>query len=211
MSASACTAFAEELVAYLDGEQPDAERERLEAHLGTCLTCRRELERFRRVRTLLGSLRPVEPSADFDQEMWHRLAATPARGHRRSRALLWVAPPLAAAAVLALVWYSSVARVTNGPRTAVVASAPHAADATSGESRVATQHEAPSAEGGAAPVAVAGSDLAEYPPELIEHPELFLRFPVVRRLEKLQHFEEVRQQHREDEPLGSAPREPTIG
>jgi hypothetical protein len=36
------------------------------------------------------------------------------------------------------------------------------------------------------------NDLEQYPPELVEHPELFLRLPVVRRLEKLQHFEEVR-------------------
>ncbi len=59
-------------------------------------------------------------------------------------------------------------------------------------------------------VAAAG-DLDEYPPELVDHPELFLHLPVVRRLQKLQHFEEVRQ--REDaQPLGQlAPGTPSVG
>ena len=36
---------------------------------------------------------------------------------------------------------------------------------------------------------------------LVEHPELFLRLPVVRRLNRLEHFEEVRQ-YQNDQPLG---------
>jgi anti-sigma factor RsiW len=211
---AACAALAEELVAYLDGEQPEPERGRIENHVGTCLACRRELERLRRTRVLLGALPLIEPSADFHDGMWRRLDAAPARRRGRRRAVLWGAPALAAAAALALVWYSSVARIAADGRgmRGAVASAPRPAGggSTAGESRVATRHQAAPADDPAHDVAVAGSDLDEYPPELIEHPELFLRYPVVRRLQKLQHFEEVRQ-HDEGEPLGSAPRERVIG
>jgi anti-sigma factor RsiW len=211
---AACAVLAEELVAYLDGEQPEPNRGHIEAHVGTCLTCRRELERLRRARILLGALPAIEPSADFHDNMWRRLDAPLPHRRSRRRVVLWGAPALAAAAALALVWYSSVARLATDARGVhgAVASAPRppaGGGSTSGDSRVATHQAAPGTD---TPhdVAVAGSELEEYPPELIEHPELFLRYPVVRRLQKLQHFEEVRQ-HGEGEPLGSAPHEHGIG
>ena len=107
-AAPACDAFTEELVAYLDGEQPADERGRIDAHVGTCLTCRRELDRLKRLRILVGGLRPIEPSAEFDAGMWRRLEATPSRAPRRWRAVVWSVAPLAAAAVVALAWYSSI-------------------------------------------------------------------------------------------------------
>jgi hypothetical protein len=107
---------------------------------------------------------------------------------------------------LALVWYSATTRVATDGRvpggTVAVAHRSAPAENAASESRVAAQrHEAPEHDG-KADVAVAGSDLDQYPPELIEHPELFLRYPVVKRLQRLQHFEEVRQ-HGDGEPLGS--------
>jgi anti-sigma factor RsiW len=207
VSATPCVDFAEELVAYLDGEQPAAEHARIEAHVGTCLTCRRELERLRRVRTLLGALPAIEASASFHDGLWQRLDAAPPVARRRRRSLVWGAPALAAAAALVLVWYSATTRVTTDGRapggTVAVAhrSAP-AENAATGESRVAAQHHEAPEKDGKPDIAVAGSDLDQYPPELIEHPELFLRYPVVKRLQRLQHFEEVRQ-HGDGEPLGS--------
>jgi hypothetical protein len=47
---------------------------------------------------------------------------------------------------------------------------------------------------------VAPEDL---PPELLEQPEFFLRLPVVRRLEKLEHFDQVRQHTAPDGTDGS--------
>ena len=207
MTAAPCVEFAEELVAYLDGEQPSAEHARIEQHVGTCLSCRRELERLRRVRTLLGALPAIDPSAAFQDALWQRLDVAPPAARRRRRTLVWGVPALAAAAALALVSYSLLARVGTNARApgAPVAvahrEAPHGA---AGETRVASQREKAADKDERKPdVAVAGSDLDQYPPELVEHPELFLRYPVVKRLQRLQHFEEVRQ-HGDGEPLGDA-------
>ncbi len=207
----ACEAFAAELVAYFDGEHTETDAARVEAHLGTCLACRREIERLRRLRALLGELRPLEPSADFREGMWRRLDAVPPRAVRRSRAVLWTVPALAAAAAVALVWYSSIARIAGegsaarDPRSLAAASRPRG----DGDEAMAQRgHEGEREE--RRDVADAGN-LDRYPPELVEHPELFLRLPVVRRLQKLQHFEEV-QQHTDDEPLGRlAPHTPSVG
>jgi anti-sigma factor RsiW len=206
VTAAPCVEFAEELVAYLDGEQPPAEHARIETHVGTCLSCRRELERLRRVRTLLGALPVIEPSAVFQDALWQRLDVTPpTRGRRRT--LVWGAPALAAAAALALVWYSLLTGVTTtehrAPGAPVAVAHREAPHGGAGETRVAAQpKEAPDKDEKQPDVAVAGSDLDQYPPELVEHPELFLRYPVVKRLQRLQHFEEVRQ-HGDGEPLGT--------
>jgi anti-sigma factor RsiW len=207
VTAAPCVEFAEELVAYLDGEQPPAEHARIEQHVGTCLNCRRELERLRRVRTLLGALPAIEPSAAFQDALWQRLNVTSPPVRRQRRTLVWGAPALAAAAALALVSYSLVAHVgtsTRAPGAPVAVAHREAPHGAAGETRVAAQHEkAPGKDETKPDVAVAGSDLDQYPPELIEHPELFLRYPVVKRLQRLQHFEEVRQ-HGDGEPLGNA-------
>jgi len=196
-----CDAYVEELVAYLDGEQPETGRAGIEAHVGTCLTCRRELERLRRVRALIGEeLRPIEPSVSFEENFWRRLdAEAPRAAPRKARFATWGLPALAAAAVVALASYSLLARGTREERAAApatVAEAPRHAtghDAT----RLAHRESAPEAAkpGAEEPRQLANADrgdIDQYPPELVEHPELFLRLPVVRRLEKLQHFEEVR-------------------
>ena len=196
---AACEEFAADLVAYLDGEHEEGEAARIEAHLGTCLSCRRELEQLRRLRVLLGELHPIEPSAAFDAAMWRRLDPLPTRGRRRAPTLFWAAPALAAAAAVALVWYSSIAPVTVPgtvvPRTVAAVPRGHAAGGDA-----LAQREAES-EGGATHDVATADNLDEYPPDLVEHPEIFLRLPVVRRLQRLQHFEEV-QRHNEDEPLG---------
>jgi len=195
-----CDAYVEDLVAYLDGEQPDAERAAIDAHAGTCLACRRELERLRRVRALIGELRPVEPSASFEEGFWRRLdAEAPRATPRKARVFTWSVPALAAAAVVALVSYSLITRSTREERgaTPTTVAEAHRPAANRDTTRLAHRESAPEA---ARPAAEAPRELAnadqgtldQYPPELVEHPELFLRLPVVRRLEKLQHFEEVR-------------------
>lgn len=209
---AACDDFAADLVAYLDGELGDADRARIEMHLGTCLACRRELEQLRRLRALIDGVRPLELATDFADRMWQRLDPLPARApRRRTRAVLWAAPTLAAAAALALVWYSQVARLGNAPTASAphsVAAAPRPHDAN--EHAVASRSEKEQAvatrekeEGGAPGNVASAGDVTEYPPELVEHPELFLHLPVVRRLNRLQHFEEVRQ-YQNDQPLGQA-------
>jgi hypothetical protein len=116
--------------------------------------------------------------------------------------------PLAAAAALALVWYSSIS--PNAPDApgasrggADVARAPQAEPAPRPDAVARVEREAPADAPAEAPVEHAKAELApeDLPPELLEHPELFLRLPVVRRLEKLEHFEEVRTPQ-DAEPIG---------
>ncbi len=97
--------------------------------------------------------------------------------------------------------YSSIERADQ------VATAPPSADpAVVAKAPVAAPEQLAAREAREAPVAeerVADAELApeDLPPDLLEHPEFFLRYPVVRRLNKLEHFEEVRR-HDENEPLG---------
>ena len=204
MSGSTCEQINVELVAYLDGELADAERAPVAAHLATCLVCRREIERLTTIRRWIGSMPRLEPSPEFSSGFWSRLdAEAGASSATRSlpRAVRWGLPALAAAAGLALAFQFS-ARTSSPPTTA--GSASKAAQVPAAGAR----HPAPINAGAeprrqgsdeASQVAGARSELPEdLPPDLLEHPELFLRLPVVRRLEKLEHFEEVREKAPDD-------------
>lgn len=193
-----CDEISGELVAFLDGELADAERRPVAAHLSTCLGCRREIERLTSVRGWVSDLPSVEPSAGFAAEFWRRVEADPsivAKPPGASRAWWWAAPALAAAAVVALAFQflTGVTPLPSEPATPkarVIAAPPPAAP------RPADVAAAPKVAPDEAPAALADAETLrpeDLPPELLEHPELFLRLPVVRRLEKLEHFDEVRQ------------------
>jgi anti-sigma factor RsiW len=194
--ATICDDITPDLVAYLDGELDGVARRPIAAHLSTCLGCRRELEQLTAVRRWIGERPLVEPSANFAADFWDRLereAGPPPRG----RSWWWAAPALAAAAVLALALRSLVAAPGDAPgRAADQVAGPAAAPAP----KVAAAKPAATA---GAPQVAAAPELGpeDLPPELLEHPELFLRLPVVQRLETLEHFDEVRQQQH-DEPSG---------
>lgn len=194
MSVATCEQITSELIAYLDGELSDADRRPVAAHLSTCLGCRREVERLGTVQRWVSDLPSIEPSADFATDFWRRMnaeeAAVPTLGPRR-RVWQLVVPALAAAAVLALVARSIVTSPSSAPTAPAPAKQIAAAPARKAPAAVAANRDAAPAE--PAQVADAANQLPEdLPPELVEHPELFLRLPVVRRLEKLEHFEEVR-------------------
>ncbi len=203
MNERTCHAFAEELVAYLDHEQPASERARLEAHLGTCLACRRELAQLAKVGDWLRALPRLEPGPDLPTEMWRRLANEPRPGlpGRRPRPALWAFPALAAAAGAAFALYSVL-----GGGSSPAGPARRPLPQGRGVAAVARMEPAPGTS--ALPgneVRVVGDTqlrLEDVPPEVIEHPELFLRLPVVRRLDKLEHFEEVRHQGQPEHPEG---------
>lgn len=204
MSRSECEAIAEELVAYADGELDHATHGRVDAHVGVCLACRRELSRLAKVDAALRGLPRLEPSADFAERLRERLereAAVEPVGRRPwVRAAQWGLPALAAAAAVAIVLRSTlVPPAGDTPERfdpAPIAIAPDPAPVPEPPARVA---DAPAPKPAPAEVAsVPGTDLADVapedlPPELLEQPEFFLRLPVVRRLEKLEHFDQVRQ------------------
>jgi anti-sigma factor RsiW len=203
VSALHCEDVREDLVAYLDGELSDGARARVQEHVATCLACRREIERLTRLAAWVGALPRVEPAADFDERMWQRLETDgAAMAHRRAwRPARWSLPALAAAAAVALALYSSLERpgthaVTpgGGERVAAKAVTGDEAPARVADGAGGRDHESELA-------AATEPSLENVPPELVEHPELFLRYPVVRRMNKLEHFEEVVQE-RGGEPLG---------
>jgi anti-sigma factor RsiW len=63
----------ERLSDYLDGDLSGASLEELEAHLETCTECQAELESLRKTLSVLGGLKPVEPSPDFLQQVNQKL------------------------------------------------------------------------------------------------------------------------------------------
>jgi RNA polymerase sigma-70 factor (ECF subfamily) len=200
----------EDLVAYVDGELLGSARARFDDHVATCLTCRREAERLAKLRALVSDLPRIEPSAEFEAHMWRRMARETSGGQRRRRpdAWRWAVPVLAAAAVVALALYGVLQ--PSGPHAPQVATAPAVRKQVAGKEQADTGAE----EGGGERTDVASADNPapeDLPPELVEHPELFLRFPVVRRLQKLEHFEEVRQRGDTDPAGDAAPEGQPLG
>jgi anti-sigma factor RsiW len=65
----------EALSQYLEGELPAEERGRIEQHLGTCIQCRTNLERFRRTIGSLAGLKGKAPGTflpDIQQQIHTR-------------------------------------------------------------------------------------------------------------------------------------------
>jgi hypothetical protein len=96
-----CQDVREQLSALLDDAVAPATRAALEAHLGTCPDCRRELEALRATSALLGRLAPVRAPAGFVDRVMG--SAYPRSWPRRLRDALFVPLrvklPLEAAAV----------------------------------------------------------------------------------------------------------------
>lgn len=193
MSVTMCEEIGAELVAFLDGELADDERRPVAAHVSTCLTCRREMERLGATQRLIATLPRVEPSATFAADFWRRLEAdadAPASNVRRLRPFRWAVPALAAAAALVLVLQQSLTPPTTAPPATEpaerIAAAPAPAARKAEPAKVAAE---PKAATEAQQLAdVEGLRPEDLPPALLEHPELFLRLPVVRRLDKLEYL-----------------------
>lgn len=218
MSTLDCEAIGEELVAFLDDELDDATRRPIASHVATCLVCRREVDRLTVVRRWIGDLPTVEPSPAFTEGLWDKIAAeatrsVPVPNVRVLRPWRWAVPALAAAAVVALA-FSSLLRTTEHStkdpateppqRVAAPAPANRKPDAPVVMAHPAAPKDGPANEDASPQVAAANAvrpeDLRpeDLPPGLLEHPELFLRLPVVRRLETLEHIDAVHNSHDED-------------
>jgi anti-sigma factor RsiW len=66
-----------EFIPYADGRLAEAERRRLETHLGACANCRERLEELRGVLGVLNEWKAAEPSPAFDARLRARLAEEP--------------------------------------------------------------------------------------------------------------------------------------
>jgi hypothetical protein len=211
-----CLAMSEELVAYVDGELHADISARVAEHLTGCLPCRRELDEVKAADRLLTDVSRIVPSPDFTDRMQQRLAAATdgAGGGGRAWSPGW-GVALAAAAAVALGLVSVLDRARVDAPTAIpvtVARAPVVAPAAAGgPARMATARAGGGArtDDGQRPAAAAFDALTpeDLPPDLMARPELYLRLPVVRRLETLEHFKAERQRDDADR-VGAAPRAP---
>lgn len=199
---TSCDQISTALVAFLDGELGADDRQPVAEHVSTCLTCRREIERLTTVQGWVTSLPAVAPGPTFDDDFWRQIAAepTPITSRRtRGRALRWAVPTLAAAALLALALRSLTEAPPASDAPAVpstrVAAAPPAppvkAAAPQSAAKAAAEPAKPAADPPAQVANVETLRPEDLPPELLEHPELFLRLPVVRRLETLEYLGSV--------------------
>jgi anti-sigma factor RsiW len=113
--------------AYWDDETTLAEREWVEAHLGSCASCRKEYETFARTLELAGSLPRVEPAPDLVERVLARARrAAPAPDLVPALSRPWV-PVTASLALVALAgslllpWFGVRVASRREPRAPLVA------------------------------------------------------------------------------------------
>lgn len=107
----------EALILYFYGEAD--EETSPERHLGSCEQCRAELDRLRRVLSLMDAEDVPHPAPDFEEKVWARLEPQLPRREPRSMSRLFAAPRwLYAGGLAALLVISFIAgRFTGGART----------------------------------------------------------------------------------------------
>jgi anti-sigma factor RsiW len=175
------------MVAAVDGELMPERRRELDDHVAGCPACSAEL---RATQTLFGALGSLPQEAEVPALVEAatlrrmRLAAAEERegGGRRWG---WLSAPVLAATAVTVLAVVVGTRREPGPRS--MSSVPRAqqiarvADATPAapkreEARVVVAESAPP---------------AEPPPDLAAAPELFMNLPIIRNMEKLEHFEAI--------------------
>jgi len=180
------------IIATRDGELGARRRRALDRHLARCGMCRAEQVAIDDVLAVLDRL-PGEADvpARLEQNVMRRvraLAAEPEpRGAAASRWLRVLTPALAAGvvAVGAVLGLRTVAE-----RDPTVRTAPPVV--------VATRESTPP------PARRAKSRVPDQPPaELVSHPELFVDLPMLRNMDKLQHFDTIATM--DDAPTDAAP------
>lgn len=115
-SGGECLTVRELLVAFVDHETSSSEADRVEAHLATCASCRRELELERSLDTLLDAwaLRPARAASGADdaplrtgREVRSGVIRLETRRRRRRRWLASAAALLVAGTIGLATWWAS--------------------------------------------------------------------------------------------------------
>lgn len=70
------------LSAWIDGELPEAEAERVASHVETCAECARAADAVRRVVAVAAKIRPAEPPRDFSRAVLARVSPATSPRHR---------------------------------------------------------------------------------------------------------------------------------
>ena len=77
-----CKEVKPELVAYLDGELPDATRSQVEAHLESCAACRAERDALAATLKSLDDLPATRPSSNLAEHFWTRFQEAKQKGFK---------------------------------------------------------------------------------------------------------------------------------
>ncbi|MCC6628155.1 MAG: zf-HC2 domain-containing protein [Chloroflexi bacterium] len=102
--------------ALIDGEVTAAERERVLAHLRTCVACTAVYEDYRRLRARIRDLAPVEPPVHLAPSVWERIDSerrAPNRWRGRARAVVGGVAAMAAALLVAVALSASDGEATD--------------------------------------------------------------------------------------------------
>ena len=176
------------IVAAVDGELTPERRRELDDHVAVCAECGAEL---RATETLFGALGSLPQEAEVPALVEAatlrrmRILAAEEREHG-SRRWGWLSTPVLAATGVAMLAIVVAIRQGPGPNSG---RAP-ALDAPQARRLARVPDPAP-----AAPKqVVAHADTpppAEPPPDLAAAPELFMNLPIIRNMEKLEHFEAI--------------------
>lgn len=195
-----CAQAQELMTATVDGELSPRQQRAFEAHLTDCAACRDELTATERMLAALEAL-PMETEVPvlLEQETLRRVRIAAAEEAELVAASRWwmrlrvpaVALTALAALVLVIVGHNEV-----GQREAEVARIP-AAEAKPAAENLARAHTTRTEDrvaAASAPAAVAeGPEKAPDgpPPALAARPDLFMELPILRNMEKLEHFEQI--------------------
>jgi Putative zinc-finger len=181
----------------LAGELSDRRSQRLTEHMEGCAGCRREWEAYTALERVLGSL-PLETVLPprLEQVTLRNARLAEAEATKTRRRWLGIAVPALAATAVVVV----AARLSLQDTEPVPAPAPAAptrvltAPPSRAPGRVAERAPAPAPS--ASPAApqrrrVARGVPSQPPPELAARPDLFVNLPLLRNLDKVQHYEAI--------------------
>ena len=194
------------IVAARDGELDERERRALERHLAECGACRAEQVSLEGVLAALDALAPArEVPARLEADVFRQVRGLAAEGAGGGWELpQWLrrgVPAIAATAVVAsaVVGMRPSQVGMPGARTPVtVAARPRATVPAAAPAEIAKAEETP-----AAARRVKSRAPIDPPAELASRPDLFVDLPMLRELDKMQHFDSIATM--EDSDGGEAP------
>jgi anti-sigma factor RsiW len=175
------------IVAAVDGELTPERRRELDDHVAGCAECGAEL---RATATLFGALGSLPQEAEVPALVEAatlrrmRLAAAEER-ERGGRRWAWLSAPVLAATAVTVLAVVVGTRQEPAPRSASDVPRAQQLARVADSASAAPKREEPA-------VAVAdGAPPPEPPPDLAAAPELFMNLPIIRNMEKLEHFEAI--------------------